>query len=355
MLNDDQKISVVLPVYNCEKYLARAVESVLKQTYENWELIIVNDGSKDSSLEVAELYVSRDKRIKLIDKKNEGVSVARNKGMELADGDLLMFLDADDWYETDAFMTVIKNWEDSIQLLIFDYWDVPENMHKQYRKHFQKNKILFGDGYEKTMEDLLFTISGFYKEQTGTRTRIEAPWGRVYQLGNVKNKNIKFPRDIFMCEDQIFNMTVAGHINSAKYISKPIYDYYMNEDSVTGSVYSKEGYGEKLFHNIKQTDQCAKDIILLKETDEHWKAYYKYVFEGMKIVIWWMTGEKEKSQKREAREYCHAMAKEVSIYLCEQYSLSDRVILLLCQVRCFGIIDCVVGMRKKVKEIFHLR
>ena len=106
MNTSELKISVVVPVYNCEKYIERAIESVIKQTYDNWELIIVNDGSKDSSLQIAQKFAGKDARIKVIDRENRGVSVARNIGIDEASGDLLMFLDADDWFEEKAFETI---------------------------------------------------------------------------------------------------------------------------------------------------------------------------------------------------------------------------------------------------------
>lgn len=90
-------VSIIMPIYNAEKYLSLAIDSVLKQSYTNWELWLINDASKDSSLAVAEGYAAMDARIKAIDlEKNSGVAVARNKGLELARGEYIAFLDADD-------------------------------------------------------------------------------------------------------------------------------------------------------------------------------------------------------------------------------------------------------------------
>ena len=113
MNTSELKISVVVPVYNCEKYIERAIESVIKQTYDNWELIIVNDGSKDSSLQIAQKFAGKDARIKVIDRENRGVSVARNIGIDEASGDLLMFLDADDWWESGKLKEQLKRLEET--------------------------------------------------------------------------------------------------------------------------------------------------------------------------------------------------------------------------------------------------
>ena len=96
---NEKKISVIVPIFNGEKYLRRCIESILKQTYKNIELILINDGSEDKSLAICEEYKKNDKRIIIINKENEGVSIARNIGIEKATGELISFVDADDYLE----------------------------------------------------------------------------------------------------------------------------------------------------------------------------------------------------------------------------------------------------------------
>ena len=95
-------ISVIVPVYNAEKYINRCIDSILCQTYEDFELILVNDGSKDSSLAILREYEATDRRIKVIDQPNKGVAGARNTGLKAATGDFLLYVDADDWIEKNA-------------------------------------------------------------------------------------------------------------------------------------------------------------------------------------------------------------------------------------------------------------
>ena len=94
-----EKISIIMPIYNCEKYLKRSIESVLNQTYKNLELILINDGSTDNSLKVCREYERKDDRVQVIDKKNGGVSSSRNAGFKIATGEYVTFVDADDWIE----------------------------------------------------------------------------------------------------------------------------------------------------------------------------------------------------------------------------------------------------------------
>ena len=102
------KISVIIPVYNVEKYLAQCLESIAGQSYENLEIIIVNDGSTDRSEEICGKFEAMDSRIKLINQSNSGVSVARNTGIENATGDYITFVDSDDWLEKEMYNSMIS-------------------------------------------------------------------------------------------------------------------------------------------------------------------------------------------------------------------------------------------------------
>ena len=101
------KYSIIVPVYNAETYLPDAIESVLSQDFNDWELILINDGSIDKSQTICEYYQKQDQRIKLISKNNEGVSVTRNIGLESAKGEFIVFLDADDWLEKVFLLSLI--------------------------------------------------------------------------------------------------------------------------------------------------------------------------------------------------------------------------------------------------------
>lgn len=101
-------ISVIIPVYNGEKYIKRCINSLINQTYKNIEIIIINDGSKDNSINIIKEISEKDKRIIIIDKENQGVSIARNAGIEKASGDYIMFVDVDDWVKTNMIEQMYK-------------------------------------------------------------------------------------------------------------------------------------------------------------------------------------------------------------------------------------------------------
>lgn len=98
--------SIIVPVYKVEKYLERCVESIINQTFEDFELILIDDGSPDRCGAICDEYAAEDERIKVIHQKNQGVSVARNAGLDVATGDYICFVDSDDWIELDCLKTV---------------------------------------------------------------------------------------------------------------------------------------------------------------------------------------------------------------------------------------------------------
>ena len=107
-LNKEALISVIVPVYNVDKYLAKCVESIIQQTYKNLEIILVNDGSQDNSAAICEHYRHKDVRITVIHQENKGISVARNRGLDIATGALLSFIDSDDFIHPRMFETLKK-------------------------------------------------------------------------------------------------------------------------------------------------------------------------------------------------------------------------------------------------------
>lgn len=118
-------VSVIVPVYNVEKYLARCLDSIINQTYTNLEIILVDDGSKDSSGQICDEYAAKDQRIKVIHKQNGGLSSARNAGLDIASGSYIEFVDSDDWIDKD---TVKENLEliinENSNVVFFNHYQV---------------------------------------------------------------------------------------------------------------------------------------------------------------------------------------------------------------------------------------
>lgn len=119
------KFSFIIPVYNVKDYVAQCIESILSQTYENYEIIIIDDGSTDGSGEICDEYAKKDSRIKVFHQKNQGNSVARNKGVTLAKGEYIIFIDSDDYWLEDKLDVIAKNCKDN-DLIVFNYQSYDE-------------------------------------------------------------------------------------------------------------------------------------------------------------------------------------------------------------------------------------
>lgn len=175
-------ISIVVPIYNVEKYIPECVDSIIAQTYENIEIILVNDGSTDNSGSVCEEYAKKDARIKVIHKKNGGLSDARNAGIKIAKGEYIGFVDSDDWIETDMYEKLIKaclenNADISICGLFRDYVDksikCPSPNNKVYSSENALKALIEGEELHDHAWSKLYKRSFF--------DDVEYPKGKLYE------------------------------------------------------------------------------------------------------------------------------------------------------------------------------
>ena len=136
------RISVIIPAYNSEKYIGKSIESVQTQLFQNWELIVVDDGSKDNTFNVAESYANRDNRIRVIHQENAGPGIARNTGIAAANGDYIVFIDSDDYVEKDYFQLLSEHDED---VVFINVRDVDEEGRILRKKYMTNNRQLSKD------------------------------------------------------------------------------------------------------------------------------------------------------------------------------------------------------------------
>jgi glycosyltransferase involved in cell wall biosynthesis len=210
-----QKVSVIVPVYNAEKYIEKCISSVLNQNYKNIELILVNDGSTDNSLELMKKYNAI-----IIDKKNGGVSSARNEGLNRATGDFIMFLDSDDFLDEACILDIIKKPADIVRFKIcYEYLDGQTRIEEDdfcdcsyiEKKDF-KNEI-----YKKMLTGI--------KMNSICRT--------LYKKDVVKN--IRLEENLKTAEDLLFNIEAFSNANSFLYIARAYYHYNQTNLGITGN------------------------------------------------------------------------------------------------------------------------
>ena len=203
-----KKVSVIIPVYNAENYLKECLNSIINQTYKNLEIILINDGSKDSSNIICNYFSNLDKRIIYINKDNSGVSDTRNKGIIISTGDYITFVDSDDYLEKEMIEELVKFYEKGALVVcnrcFFQNQEVED----------KKNKIINIKKYErKSFFDL-------YKKRI-----INPPFGKLYDAKIIKSKNILFKKGLNLGEDLLFNFNYLKYIDNILFINNKLYNY----------------------------------------------------------------------------------------------------------------------------------
>jgi glycosyltransferase involved in cell wall biosynthesis len=205
-------------VFNAEKYLSNCIESILSQTYTNFEILLINDGSKDASGDICDKYVMNDSRVKVIHKHNEGVSAARNLGLELASGEYVCFVDSDDWIERNFLKTVSEN-INSVDLVILTdvAYDYPNNTIIRNSK-YSKNIYYNADIIYLLIENNFFTISD------------GGAFSKLFRADLLKYHSIKFQLNNAAYEDTLFTFEYLSKCDSVSIAYGSCY-HYMQRDS----------------------------------------------------------------------------------------------------------------------------
>lgn len=213
-------ISVVIPVYNAEKYLKKSLESILRQTYPEWEMILIDNGSEDRSLEICQEYSEKEERIRVLHQfRNEGVSVARNLGIEKATGDYITFLDADDWVEEDYLEQLLKTAEDSKADMLMC----------GYQKVYGRNREIEETRTEKETQE--FTIKTYNRKDYISTCLLNGYthcWGVLYKLSLLEG--IRFPSGVSIGEDVLFLIDTVLQAEKMAVTQYDGYRYYINEN-----------------------------------------------------------------------------------------------------------------------------
>ena len=287
------KISIIVPVYNCEKYISNCINSILEQSFKDFELILVDDGSSDRSFEICESFVKKDSRVKAIHQQNSGVSRARNRGLDEVQGEYIGFVDGDDCVDKEMYERLYKNLADndadiSICGIV--------------------NYFLKKDGTTEKVRQS--QVDGFWIF-SGEQALKEALQSRLYSVNPV---NKLFKRELFdklrypegkISEDAFLIPVVISKANRVVYDSKPMYYYLRRENSITTSNFSYndwdvvEAYENHLnmisekFPNLKKVAKFRYlwsytyviDKIMICENSENYLKDFKKAFDFIKKNI----------------------------------------------------------------------
>lgn len=213
----EPELSVVIPVYNASKYLQKCLDSLINQTYPNIEIICVNDGSKDNSLEILDNYKQKDNRIIVIDKQNGGVSSARNEGIRASHGKYITFVDPDDYIDTNAYEKCLNSMnKNNADMLVFEA--IIEPSHSPFVKLSEKK---YTDSFE--------AIDELYEN-------IGVVWNKIFKKSLIVDNNILFDENIVYSEDNLFVNMAMPKAKTIATSSGVSYHYFYHSDSTACSV-----------------------------------------------------------------------------------------------------------------------
>lgn len=237
------KITIIVPIYKVEKYLAKCIDSILNQTFKEFELILVNDGSPDSCGEICEEYSIRDKRVKVIHKKNGGLSSARNAGINIARGEYIAFVDSDDFIHKNMYEILYTNAiNTSSDIVICDYFIVSEK------------EIIQDESCQIKIQPKTFTnIEALRELYRDDRIKFVVAWNKLYKKSLFSKLRYKEGR---IHEDEFIIHTILYECSKVSYLPVKLYFYLQTDNSIIRSPY-----------NIKRLDR----VYALRERVEFFK------------------------------------------------------------------------------------
>lgn len=243
-------VSVIVPVYNAQASLARCLDSILKQEYTDLELLVIDDGSTDGSPAICDEYAARDARVRVVHKENEGVSVARNRGIGEATGDYLQFLDADDWIPEDSTKLLVRAMETGdVDMVIADFFRVAGERVSRKGDIDQEGPIT----REQYADDMLESPSDFY---------YGVLWNKLYRRSIVASNKLGMDPNISWCEDFIFNMEYVLHCRGIYVLRVPVYYYVKTPGSLA-----------------TQGASVANTVRMKLNVIEYYKRFYREMFD----------------------------------------------------------------------------
>ena len=222
------EVSVIIPVYNAEKFIERCIKSVLNQSYDSFELILVNDGSTDESGHICERFVKSDKRVSYYEKSNGGASSARNYALRYAKGEFVSFIDADDYIS-----------KDYLSKLIYAQREMRADWTACSYKNINNAKSAYRGNVTEWNRDIFMSDSDIKKRlaskvlacPSGKRT-LASSTCKLYRRSVIEDNNICFDEELMTCEDQMFNLCYIKYVKSFRYIHKYLYYRNVNDGSL---------------------------------------------------------------------------------------------------------------------------
>lgn len=243
-------VTVIVPVYNSGKYLHQCIKSVINQSYKNFEIILINDGSTDNSGEICDGYAKSGNRIRVIHTKNNGPAAARNIGIKNSKGDFIFFLDSDDFIENNALTLLVENNNKyKVDLVVGDFKKIKDNNSGSIPACvFSSDKLL-------TKQDII-DYARCYLKKPNRFLLFAYSWGRLFKSSVIKKNNIFFNTELHTFEDVAFNFDYLNNINRIFFLKEPVYNHLINNNYMSATMTISDN-PKKLFGYIQAINNIS--------------------------------------------------------------------------------------------------
>ena len=322
-------ISVIVPVYNVEKYIKKCIDSIINQTYKNIEIILIDDGSKDNSGKICDEYKEIDKRVFVIHKNNEGVSIARNIGIEMAKGQWISFIDSDDWIEENylekMFNTARTKNADVVLCAYNRIWK-----DRVERINFTNNKKSYS-----SKEYLINSLN----PQTGFG------FCHMKLIKSDVIKDIRFNQSLKVGEDAFFNIELSNNIKKAVIVEKNIYNYRFNDNSLVRK-YDKD-YVTKYYNAVNAMKEYVEKKY--KDNKEIMQNLYNYIaYHVLLIIVNYCYNNENHEKYLSLKKVCKIPLFRESIKKSNfrNISISRRITLLTLKLKLYVLTSIICKIRQ---------
>lgn len=349
----EYKISVIVPIYNVENYLHRSLDAIVNQTYKNLEVILVDDGAKDSSGSICDEYAARDSRIKVIHKVNEGAGIARNVALDCATGDYIVFVDSDDYMELNMYEKMIREVEKYNADLVIcgaDFIDSQNRLKRYNANPFEEKKVFIG-------EEIQDVILNMLERPECTKVKSSYPidmalWKGMFSRRIIEENRIRLCSErTHKSEDFIFYTEFVPKCKCVVLMEDRLYYHCDNQDSISHNYSVKvqklnNAMLDKLLENVSKnllSEECklgairvyleATFIVILDEFRNHKESKYHEIKDNMRYVC-------NDSVFREYAEYTFLFGQE----------LKKKIVLDLMRKQNYWLIYIIIKLQLLLKK-----
>lgn len=313
-------------MFNAEKYLEKCVESLLNQTVENYEIILVDDGSNDKSVEICDKLSAQNEKVIALHKKNSGPSATRNCGIDSAKGEYILFADSDDLVDNNYIELLTSP-------LISDEYDLVVSGFIAEHSKEKKEKKSLSDNSDKDFEKQEFF-------ELINSQLIYYVWNKCFKREIIIKNKIRFDESLRYCEDLCFVLEYIRHMEKKiRYINRFPYIYFIRQSSVTGSTYHKDGFTgkrQRYFNEFEKTFDSMKNV-----DDKYLNKFYSYYFDGFIDCL------KNTFDKRNNDSLIKKLIQNHKIVISKEYKKCcknldknqySKMFLFICRLRCAALI-----------------